>query len=103
MAPSIVARRGFSMLEAMIALALFVLLGAVVWQVFGILFPREGGMSLYTATSRSLVLQQSRHALRKLFYRVQEGIQILTPAPGQTAREVSFRDIKNRTVRLRHL
>jgi hypothetical protein len=60
-------------------------------------------MSLFTATSRSLVLQQSRQAIRKLFYRVQEGIQIVEPLPGQTARTLLFRDVKNRVVRIRHL
>lgn len=101
--PTSLARRGFTLLESLVALALFVLLGATVWQVFGLLFPREGQMSLFTATSRSLVLQQSRHALRKLFYRVQEGIQILEPRFGATSNELVFRDIRNRTVRLRHL
>lgn len=96
-------RRAFTLVESMVALGLFALLGTVVWSLFGVLFPREGGLSLFTATSRSLVLQQSRNALRKLFYRVQEGIQILEPAPGRTAREVVFRDIRNRTVRLKHL
>lgn len=97
------ARRGFTLLETLVALALFVLLGAVLWQLFGALFPREGGMSIYAATSRSLVLQQSRTAIRKLFYRVQEGIQILEPEPGKTTRFLRFRDIRNRTVRLKHL
>jgi prepilin-type N-terminal cleavage/methylation domain-containing protein len=94
---------GFTLFESLIALALFVLLGFFIYELFGALFPRDGPMSLNIATSRSLVLQQSRQAIRKLFYRVQEGIQLIAPAPGGTARELVFRDIRNRTVRLRHL
>lgn len=74
----------------------------LVWSLFGSLFPREGPMSLFTATSRSLVLQQSRNAIRKLFCRVQEGIQIIEPEPGRSSRRLVFRDIKNRAIRLVH-
>jgi hypothetical protein len=77
-------------------------LSILVWTLFTMLFPREGPMSLFTATSRSLVLQQSRNAIRKLFYRVQEGIQIVEPEPGASSRRLVFRDIKNRSVRLTH-
>lgn len=94
---------GFTLFESLIALALFVMLGFFIWELFGALFPRDGPMSLNIAASRSLVLQQSRQAIRKLFYRVQEGIQLISPAPGRTARELVFRDIRNRSIRLRHV
>lgn len=95
-------RRGFTLLEALLGLGLLTVLLVSIWNVFGRLFLREGPMSLNTATSRSLVLQQSRLAIRKLFYRVQEGIQILEPLPGMTARHLLFRDVKNRVVQLIH-
>ena len=95
-------RNAFTLFESLITLALFSMLVILIWNLFGALFPREGPMSLFTATSRSLVLQQSRNAIRKLFYRVQEGIQIIEPEPGQSSRRLVFRDIKNRSVRLTH-
>lgn len=96
-------RTGLTSIETLIALALFSLLIIAVWNVFGALFAREGPISLFAGTSRSVVLQQSRNAVRKLFCRIQEGVQIEAPPPGTTARELVFRDIKNRRVRVRHL
>src|SRR5205085_4170932 len=46
---------------------------------------------------------QSRQAIRKLFYRLQEGIHILKPLPGITEGELVFRDLRNRMVRLHYL
>lgn len=102
-APPRTPRDGFTLIEGLLAGALVSLLVILLWQVFGRVFGREGPLSFFTATSRSLVLQQSRQAIRKLFYRIQEGIQVLEPPPGRTDRQLVFRDLKNYRVRLRHL
>ena len=93
-------RRGFSLFEGLIALALFSVLLIVIGPIFSKLMGRDGPMSINVGASRSLVAQQSRMAIRKLFYRLQEGIQIISPLPGVTAGELVIRDMRNRQVRV---
>lgn len=92
-----------SVFEMLIAAALFSLLIILIWMLMGNFLRREGKSSILTGTSRSLVLQQSREAIRKLHYRLQGGTQILSPLPGLTARALEFRDARNRRVRLRYV
>jgi prepilin-type N-terminal cleavage/methylation domain-containing protein len=94
---------GFGFIEMLVAVALGGVLLALSSSLFGKLYSRDGPMSLFTATSKSLVFQQSRQAIRKLFYRVQEGIQIVYPHPGNTSHNFIFRDVRNHTVRLHYL
>lgn len=97
------ARRANSVFEMLVALALFSVLVILIWMLMGNFLRREGKSSILTGTSRSLVLQQSRQAIRKLHYRLQGGTQILSPLPGITSRELVFRDSRNRQVRLRYV
>ena len=92
---------GLTLVEALIAISLVSILLVGMWNSLGKLFSSDGPMSLQVGASRSVVLQQSRGAIRKLFYRIQEGIQIETPFPGQSQREMAFRDIRNHRVRIR--
>ena len=93
-------RRGFTLFEALLAFALFSLLMVLLWPLFTKLMGREGPMSISIGASRSLVAQQSRQAIRKLFYRIQEGIHIVSPLPGVTDTTLVFHDMRNQTVRV---
>ena len=94
-------RRGMSLFEMLMGLALLVLLFTLIWSLWGTLTARSSRLNLVTGASRTMVQQQSRQAIRKLFYRLQEGIQILEPLPGGSANALVFRDILNNTIRLR--
>lgn len=96
-------RQAVTVFEMLIATALFSLLILLIWMLMGTFLRREGKSSILTGTSRSMVLQQSRQAIRKLHYRLQGGTQLLSPLPGITSRELVFRDGKNRQVRLKYV
>lgn len=91
-----------TIVEALVGLALFSFLSVVLWNLFGNFVARGSRMSVVGGASRALVQQQTRVALRKLFHRLEEGIQVLEPVPGRTADAIVFRDLLNRTIRLRH-
>lgn len=84
------------------AIALFGVLATGLWNLFHNFVGRGAKMSVVGGASRALVQQQTRVALRKLFHRLEEGIQVLEPVPGTSAPAIVFRDLLNRTIRLRH-
>jgi len=93
---------GVTIAELLIALALFSVLSGVAWSLFSNFASQDSKLSVTRGASLTLVQQQSRQAIRKLFYRLQEGIEIIEPPPGKTDSNLQFRDLLNRTVRLRH-
>jgi len=92
--------RGTTLVESLIVVALLSLLIVVVWFLLGN-FTGRGRLSIATGTSKTLVQQQGRIAFRKLYERLREAVQVLEPAPGHTGTELVFRDMFNRTVKLR--
>ena len=93
---------GFTIVEALISIALFSVLCVVLWGILGQFVGRSSRLSVTTGAARSMVQQQSRQTIRKLFYRLQEGIEILQPLPGHSSSSIEFKDLLNRKVRLRH-
>jgi len=92
-------QRGVTLIEIVVAMGLLTLLMGLLWFLLG-QFTGRGQLSVATGASRAIVQQQSRLAIRKLFHRLQEAIQILEPPVGKTAQHLIFRDVLNRTVRL---
>lgn len=94
-------RCGYTLVEALVAFAVAGVVMAVLWGLFMHLVRGQSPMSIVGGTSKTLVQQQTRVGLRILFHRLQEAVQILEPLPGKTDDQLVFRDLLNRTVRLR--
>lgn len=72
-------RRGFSIPEVLVALGLFgALIGAVAW-----LFS-YGGRATARLQPKLAAQQQARKAVVRMIRELQEGMEVLTPAPGMT-------------------
>lgn len=72
-------RRGFTVPEVLVALALFgVLIGAAVWLFV------YGGRATARLQPRLAAQQGARKAVVRLIRELQEGMEVLTPAPGMT-------------------
>lgn len=93
--------RGYTLVEGLVALVVAGLVIVLLWGLFLHLVRGQSPMSVVTGTSRTLVQQQTRVGLRLLFHRLQEAVQILEPLPGKTDDQLLFRDLLNRTIRLR--
>lgn len=80
-------RHGFSLAEALVAIALVsFLIGAVVW-LFGF------GAGATARLTPQLGLQQtSRKAIVRLLEQLQQGMEVITPRPGATQPYALFRD-----------
>jgi hypothetical protein len=87
------------MVEALIAAGLFVVMWLVLWQLWSRTMGQGAG-SATRLTGASFLRQDVRLALEKLLDRLEQGIEILEPAPGRTGAELVFKDILNHTVRL---
>ena len=93
----------FTLVEVLVALGLVsVLLGAA-YGVFHLLFSNKSRSNVSNLTKRSFVQKDAKSGLRRLSYRLREAIQILTPVAGTSATELTFRDLTNAEVRLRHI
>ena len=98
-----VRRRGFTLVEVLVAVGLVsVLLGAA-YGAFHLLFANKSRNNLHGLTRRSFVQKDAKSGLRRLSYRLREAIQILSPAGGTSATELHFRDLTNSEIRLRLL
>jgi hypothetical protein len=94
-------RTGVTIIEILIgAVIMSVLLGAV-YQVFHLLFSRDSRHSLTSLTQRSFIQKDMKVGLRRLIYRLREGIQIVEPLPGQGGNQIVFRDVTNLKIRIR--
>ena len=73
----------------------------VVYQVFHLLFGSRSRHSLVALTRRSFIQKDVKVGLRRLIYRLREGIQVLEPFPGLGGEELVFRDVTNQKIRIR--
>jgi prepilin-type N-terminal cleavage/methylation domain-containing protein len=96
-------RRGWTLVEVVIAIGLVAILLGAAYGVFHLLFANRSRSNVAGLTRRSFVQKDAKAGLRRLTYRLREAIQVLTPQPGKTSEELVFRDLTNCEVRLRHI
>ena len=96
-------RRAFTLLEVLIGLAISAVLMGVVYGLFHLFFWSRSRSNIIGLTRRSSIQKDAKSGIRRLTYRLREAIQILTPAAGTSASELTFRDISNNDVRIIYL
>lgn len=96
-------RRGFTLVEILVAVGLVSALLGAVYGVYHLLFANKSKSNVAGLTRKSFVQKDAKSGLRRLTYRLRESIQVLSPLPGATASELVFRDLTNTDVRLRHI
>ena len=93
-------RRGFTLVEILIAAGLSTMVIGGAWMLFGTLM--GGGNNKASAihlTAESFLRQEALTGIRALTRRLQESIQILEPQPGRSSSTLIFKDLINeRTV-----
>lgn len=92
-------RRGITVVEALVAAAIMSIVLLVLYtflsQVFSTTKP-----SVTRMTGASFVRQDVRLAFQKLMDRLEEGIEVLSPAPGKAAATLDFKDVLNHSTSL---
>lgn len=92
-------RRGTTVVESLVAFAILTIVLLVLYtflsKVFSTARPSVTGM-----TSASFVRQDVRLAFQKLMDRLEEGIEVLAPAPGKAAATLDFKDVLNHSTSL---
>lgn len=94
-------RRGVTIVEILVGAALSAALLGMIYGVFHLFFSDKSRHSVTTMTKRSFIQKDAKAGLRRLIYRLREGIQVLDPEPGRGGTQLVFRDILNRRVRVR--
>lgn len=93
-------KRAFTLVEIIVVVALIPLVILMVWRLMSMI-TGSGTTSVGTLSRRSLLAQTSVLAIEKLYNRLQEGIEILEPRPGESGDELVFHDILNHKVTLK--
>lgn len=96
-------RRGFTFVESLIVVILFCMLLGVLWGLYHFFFGGTSRNNMINLSRRNMLQQDAKSATRRLLYRLRESVQILSPTPGTASTELTFRDITNSDVRLRHI
>lgn len=95
-------RRAFTLVEIIVAMAVLCILVGCVFALTHLFFsggPRgESGVS--GQITASFVRQDIRMALQKLVDRLQEGVELTVPGPGETGRILEFQDVLNNSIRV---
>jgi hypothetical protein len=92
-------RRAVTLVEALVAAALVLLIFAAMHQLIGFLLG-GGRTSVVRLSGVSLLRQDVRVALQKLIDRIESGVGIESPVPGASGDRLVFRDLVNRRVAL---
>ncbi len=86
--PRFPGRPGFTFVEVMIALGLFLFLlalGLRAWQTFR-------GRTAENLSKHLLLQMEARRALLQLYKEVQEGVEVVSPLPGSTLPYMAYKD-----------
>ena len=94
-------RRGVTLVEALVGLAVSLLALGLAYAISHQLFNAPGRHSLAAMMGRSAIQKDAKVGLRRLIYRVREAIQVLEPLPGHGGDALVVRDITNKKLRIR--
>ena len=92
-------RCGVTVAETLVALAIVGLVITVLYSFLSRVFATNKP-SVTRMTGASFVRQDVRLAFQKLMDRLEEGIEILSPAPGRAGASLEFKDVLNHSVAL---
>lgn len=95
--------RAFTLVELLIGMAISAVLIGVVYGLFHLFFWSRSRTNVIGMGRRSHIQKDAKAGIRRLTYRLREGIQILSPPAGTSASELTFRDISNADIRIRHV
>ena len=94
-------RRGYSLIEVVAATVIAALMAGIALAAWRALFNPDSRHSVTGLTRGSFSQKDARAGVRRLMYRLREGIQILEPRPGTSGSALLFRDVTNKDVRVR--
>lgn len=92
-------RSGVTVVETLVALAVVSLTLVVLYTFLSRVFAKDRP-SVTNMTGASFVRQDVRLAFQKLMDRLEEGIEVLSPAPGKVGASLEFKDVLNHAVAL---
>jgi len=93
--------RATTLVEILVGLALVSITMGLAYGFMHLMFWSHSRFNLTGLTRRSFLQKDAKAGIRRLIYRLREGIQILSPAPGTSSTELVFRDVLNQDIRLR--
>lgn len=96
-------RRAFTLVELLVGVAISAMLIGIVYGIFHLFFWSRSRSNVTGLTKRSHIQKDAKAGIRRLTYRLREGIQILSPPAGTSAGQLVFRDISNNDVRIIYL
>ena len=87
-------RHAFTLIELSVAVGIAFLVIALLYAFLSRVFSNDAP-SVTRMTGASFIRQDARLAFEKLMGRLEEGIEVLSPSPGDTAAELEFKDVMN--------
>jgi prepilin-type N-terminal cleavage/methylation domain-containing protein len=94
-------RRGYTLMEVITAAVIATVMAGFAFGAWRTLFNPDSRHSITGLTRASFSQKDARAGVRRLLYRLREGIQILEPPPGKSGPALMFRDVTNKDVRVR--
>lgn len=94
-------RRGYTFVEVLVALALATVMASAVLALWRSMFNADSRHSVTGLARSSATQKDAKAGVRRLMYRLREGIQILEPPPGKSGEVLEFQDVTNSSVRIR--
>lgn len=85
-------RRGLSLVEALVSVAVCLAIISALYAFLSRVFGERGAAQ---ATTASFLRQDARLAFESLMARLEEGIEVLSPGPNDSAAELEFKDVLN--------
>lgn len=95
--------QAFTLVELLVDLAISSMLIGIIYGLMHLFFWSRSRSNVVGLTHRSHIQKDAKAGIRRLTYRLREGIQILSPQAGTSSSELVFRDISNYDVRIKHL
>lgn len=89
----------FTVVEVLVAFSIFSLIVVTVFSFLSRVFNPDRP-SAVRMTGASVIRQEGRLAFQKLMWRLEEGIEVVEPAPGRSAPDLVFQDLLNHRIRI---
>ena len=94
-------RQAYTFVEVLTALVIATAMASIVLALWRSLFNADSRHSVTGITRSSYTQKDAKAGVRRLMYRLREGIQITDPQPGKSGDALEFQDVTNSRIRIR--